>query len=313
MCIFPYSNDNKRYHTLNYHNLSIYGTKAYKAVIDAGFSCPNTDGTKGTGGCIYCRNGSGYFTARHSENISENIISQLKSEKERIYKKFPDAKIVAYFQANTNTYANAEVLRKIYYTALDYGVDGISIGTRADCLPDDVVELLSELSQKTKLTVELGLQTVHDRTAELINRCYSYEEFLQGYNKLRIAGIRTCLHIINGLPGESLEDMLITAKTVGKLCPDGLKIHLLHVNCDTALERMYLDGNYIPMEKEDYINLVVKQLEYIPQETVIERLTGDGDKRYLVAPKWSEDKISVLGGIDKLQKLNDTFQGKALL
>ncbi len=309
---FPFSLDNKRYHTLNFYNKNHFGKRVMKAVIDAGFTCPNADGTKGVGGCIYCRGGSGYFTARYSDNIYEDVTNQLKSEKERIYKKFPDSLIVAYFQANTNTYAPVSVLEKAYNAALDFGVAGISIGTRADCLSDEVMDLLKSIAQKTELTVELGLQTIHDKTAEIINRCYSYNEFLAGYEKLKKAGIRTCLHIINGLPGESYEDMIATAKEVGRLAPDGAKIHLLHINKDTVLEKMYLDGKYIPMKKEDYIKTVAEQLLYIPQTTVIERLTGDGDRRYLVAPLWSRDKISVLGGIDKLMAELDVWQGKEL-
>lgn len=309
---FKYSIENKLYHTLNYHNHAVYGAKAYKAVIDAGFTCPNIDGSKGTGGCIYCRGGSGYFTARYGGEIYQSVRKQLSAERERIYKKRPDSKIIAYFQSGTNTYAPIERLKQAYYAALDFGVDGISIGTRADCLDNEVIELLREINGKTELTVELGLQTVHDKTAEIINRCYDYRTFLDGYNRLKAAGIRICLHIINGLPGETKEDMLDTAKAVGELSPDGLKIHLLHINRDTPLEKMYLDGRYIPMEKEAYIDTVVRQLEYIPQSTVIERLTGDGDRRYLTAPLWSRDKISVLGGIDKLQRERGSYQGKML-
>lgn len=309
---FPFSDDNKRYHTLSYHNKTIYGAKAYKAVIEAGFTCPNIDGTKGRGGCIYCRSGSGYFTQKLSGSLYDSVYGQLCAEKRRIYEKHPDSKIIAYFQSNTNTYAPVAELCKAYSAALDFGADGISIGTRADCLDDEIIGLLCEINEKTRLTVELGLQTVHDRTAQIINRCYSFDEFLSGYNRLKASGIRTCLHIINGLPQESEEDMLATAKTVGALCPDGLKIHLLHINSGTALEKLYSDGKYAPMEKDEYIDIVVRQLEYIPQETVIERLTGDGDRRYLVAPLWSRDKISVLGGIDKLQRERDSYQGKAL-
>lgn len=309
---FPYSEDNKRYHTLSFYNKAIYGAKAYKAVIEAGFTCPNIDGTKGRGGCIYCRSGSGYFTQRLSGQLYDSVYGQLCAEKKRIYEKHPNSKIVAYFQSNTNTYAPIADLREAYRAALDFGADGISIGTRADCLGNDIMELLCSINEKTKLTVELGLQTVHDKTAQIINRCCGYDEFLQGYNRLKAAGIRICLHIINGLPQESAEDMLVTAKTVGTLNPDGIKIHLLHINRGTALEKLYDDGKYAPLEKDEYIDIVARQLEYIPQETVIERLTGDGDKRYLIAPLWSRDKISVLGGIDKLQRERESYQGKAL-
>ena len=307
--VFSYSLDNKRYHTLNFHNKTVYGGRVGKAVIDAGFTCPNKDGTKGTGGCIYCMDGSGYFTAAHGGNIYDSVQRQLSAEKERIFKKYPDSMIIAYFQAHTNTYAPVETLRIAFTAALDFGVTGISIGTRADCLPDDVIGLLSQLNSKTDLTVELGLQTVHDRTAAVINRCYDYREFLSGYEKLKSADIRTCLHIINGLPGETKDDMLDTAREVARLHPDAVKIHLLHVNRNTALERMYLGGEYSPLTRDEYIDIVISQLEYLPQDIVIERITGDADKKYLVAPKRSADKIAVLGGIDKQMKLRGTYQG----
>ena len=306
---FPYSLDNKRYHTLNYHNRTVCGGKVYKAVIDAGFTCPNKDGTKGTGGCIYCMSGSGYFTEKTDGSIYDSVKCQLAAERERIFKKHPDSLIVAYFQANTNTYAPTDILRSAYTAALDFGVYGISVGTRADCLPDDVIALLCDINSKTRLTVELGLQTVHDRTARLINRCYDYSEFLTGYSRLKKANIRTCLHLINGLPGETKSDMLETAREVARLAPDAVKLHLLHVNSGTELERLYLDCRYTPLTRDEYINIVISQLEYLPPDTVIERITGDADKKYLVAPKWSADKIAVLGGIDRQMKLRDTYQG----
>lgn len=307
---FPFSSDNKRYHTLSYHNITVYGGKVYKAVVDAGFTCPNKDGTKGKGGCIYCSGGSGYFTSAHQGGIEQSVIRQIEAEKERIAKKHPDSLIIAYFQANTNTYAPIETLRCAYYAALSCGVSGISVGTRADCLPDEVIELLAEIKRKTDLTVELGLQTIHDKTAEIINRCYCYDEFLEGYEKLKSKGIRTCIHIIDGLPGEDKEMMLSTAKEVARLHPDGVKIHLLHINKGTPLEKLYLEGKYTPMSREEYIDTVIQQLEYLPQDIVIERITGDADKKCLTAPLWSADKIAVLGGIDKEMKLRDTYQGK---
>ena len=306
---FIYSDDNKRYHTLNYYNRSSFNSKVFKAVIDAGFTCPNKDGTKGTGGCIYCMGGSGYFTEKSDGEIYDSVKRQLAAEKERIYKKHPDSLITAYFQANTNTYAPVAMLKEAYMAALDFGVHGISIGTRADCLPDDVIALLCDINSKTHLTVELGLQTVHDKTAQIINRCYSYDEFLEGYRKLQESGIRTCLHLIDGLPEESIFDMLETAKEVARLHPAAVKIHLLHINHGTALEQIYLSGNYSPLTRDEYIDTVISQLEYLPADIVIERITGDADKRCLVAPLWSADKIAVLGGIDRQMKLRDTYQG----
>ncbi|MGN1481079.1 TIGR01212 family radical SAM protein [Porcipelethomonas sp.] len=305
--MFKYTCDNKRYHTLAYHNKKMFRQKVYKAVIDAGFSCPNKDGSKGFGGCIFCDSGSGYFTA--SPEIS--VKSQLDSELKRIHQKYPEASAIAYFQANTNTYSDAYTLKKIYDPVIDYpGIIGISIGTRADCLPSDILDYLEELSHKTYLTVELGMQTVHEKTLTFINRGYSHDIFLKGYSELKKRNIRTCIHIINGLPGESEDMMLETAIQAGKLEPDALKIQLLHVISGTPLAKLYNDGMFPAMSKEQYINLTVKQLEYIPQETVIERITGDGDKRKLIAPLWSSDKISVLGGIDKRQAELDSWQGK---
>lgn len=306
---FIYSDDNKRYHTLNYYNKSSFNSKVFKAVIDAGFTCPNKDGTKGTGGCIYCMGGSGYFTEKSDGEIYDSVKRQLAAEKERIYKKHPDSLITAYFQANTNTYAPVATLKEAYRAALDFGVHGISIGTRADCLPDDVIALLCDINSKTHLTVELGLQTIHDKSAQIINRCYTYDEFLEGYRKLQEFGIRTCLHLIDGLPEESLSDMLKTAKEVARLHPAAVKIHLLHINHGTALERLFLSGGYVPLTRDEYIDIVISQLEYLPADIVIERITGDADKRCLAAPLWSADKIAVLGGIDRQMKLRDTYQG----
>lgn len=300
---FVYSDDNKRYHTLYYHDKHTYGKRVVKAVIDAGFTCPNIDGTKGTGGCIFCDGGSGYFTADPRLSVAE----QLEREKERIFRKYPDALITAYFQAHTNTYASAETLAKLYNEAVSAGADMIAIATRADCIDEEKAELIASLP--VPATVELGLQTVHDETAAKLNRCHNYAELLAGYNILRSHGIRICVHIINGLPGETREMMLETAKKLGALRPDAVKIHLLHVINGTVLHTMYERGEYTPMTKEDYIDTVVHQLGYLPPETVIERITGDGDKRTLIAPLWSRDKISVLGGIDKRMAELGIYQG----
>lgn len=301
---FIYSDDNKRYHTLSYHNKHTYGAKVHKAAIDAGFTCPNIDGSRGVGGCIYCSGGSGYFTAENSLSVT----AQFNAERERIRKKEPNARVIAYFQAHTNTYAPIERLRALFSEAVAAGAQGISIATRADCIDSKRVELIKSLP--VPVTVELGLQTVHDSTAALINRCHSFSEFLHGYNLLRTTGIRVCVHIINGLPTETEEMMLETAKALGKLRPDGVKIHLMHVIEGTWLAELYRNGEYTPLEKDKYIDIVIKQLELLPPETVIERITGDGDKKTLLAPLWSMDKISVLGGIDKRMAELSTWQGR---
>ena len=304
---FEFSCDNKRYHTLSYHNKQTFNVKIFKAVIDAGFTCPNKDGSKGIGGCIFCDGGSGYFTNSYLKSVEE----QIKMELKRIKKKKLNARAIAYFQANTNTYADVQKLKNIYLPVLSQpDVAGISIGTRADCLQPQILDFLEELSHKTYLTVELGMQTIHDNTLKLINRGYNHNEFLKGFFSLKKRNIRTCIHIINGLPGENIDMMLETARNVGKLEPDALKIQLLHVIKNTPLEEMYKNDMLNVMSKENYISTVVNQLEYIPPQTVIERITGDGNKDKLIAPLWSTDKISVLGGIDKLQADSDSWQGK---
>ena len=303
---FIYSSDNKRYHTLSYHNKQIYGEKIFKAVIDGGFTCPNKDGKVGCGGCIFCDDGSGYFT-----NGSLSIKEQVKGEIDRIRRKNPDAKAIAYFQSNTNTYAPVGKLKSIYEEALSCeGIVGISIGTRADCLPDDVLDYLEKLSKQTNLTVELGLQTVHNSTLDFVNRGYNHEDFCVGCNKLKQRNIRTCLHIINGLPFETPEMMLETAQKAAELCPDSVKIQMLHVIRGTKLHKMFEQNMFTLLTAEQYIDIVVHQLEFFSPETVIERITGDGDKSKLIAPLWSANKIAVLGGIDKHQAELDSYQGK---
>ena len=304
---FVFSCDNKRYHTLNYYNRTRFGHKIYKAVIDCGLTCPNIDGSKGTGGCIFCDGGSGYFTHPYAD-----ISGQLVLERERICKKYGDsAKFVAYFQANTNTYAPIATLKQYYKAALTFpNVCGISIGTRGDCLSNEIIDLLSEINSETALTVELGMQTCHDPTIKLINRCCTHDEFLEGFYKLKSAGIRTCLHIINGLPYETEEMMIQTAYELAKLAPEAVKIQMLHVIKGTELEKWYSEGRFRLLDRDKYIAIVVKQLELLPPQTVIERITGDGDKQKLIAPDWTRDKIAVLGGIDKRLAELDTWQGK---
>lgn len=303
---FKYSLDNKRYHTLNFYFKRVYGQKQYKAVIDCGMTCPNIDGTKGFGGCIFCDGGSGYFTKK---NIS--VTQQLTLEAERICRKNGNVPIIAYFQANTNTYASVEYLRKIYYEALKFpDISGISIGTRADCLPDDIIELLCEINTCTNLTVELGMQSVHENTIKKINRGYSHTEFIEGYEKLKRNGIRVCVHIINGLPDESAEMMIETARQTANLHPDGVKLQMLHIIKGTELGYIYESAPFPLLSRDEYIDIIVRQLELLPAETVIERITGDGDKSKLIAPLWSMDKIAVLGGIDKAMAEKNTWQGK---
>ncbi|MEG2212769.1 MAG: TIGR01212 family radical SAM protein, partial [Clostridiales bacterium] len=275
---FCYSDTNKRYHTLAYANKR-QGVTVYKAVIDAGFSCPNMDDRRGRGGCIYCAHGGGYFTA-----APLSVAEQIRRELLRIRRQHPQAQAIAYFQAYTNTYAPVERLRILYEEALaEEGIVGLSIATRADALPPEVVAYLATLRQQTRLTVELGLQTVHDQTAALIQRGHDFGQFRQAYRALKQQGIRVVVHLINGLPGENLQMMVQSARVVAALRPDGLKLHLLHVLQDTLLAEWYRQGCYQPLTLAEYVEIVIRQLELLPPETIIERITGDGDKAVLVA------------------------------
>lgn len=303
--MFEYTSDNKHYHTLNYENKIKYGEKIWKASVDGGFTCPNIDGKCGYGGCIFCDNGSGYFT-RNNISISEQILLETK----RIHKKNPDAKIIAYFQKNTNTYDTIENLRKKYYEALNMPyIIGLSIGTRADCIDSNIMELLKELNNKTNLTIELGLQSSNDETADFINRGYNFEKFKETYYKLRQNNIRTCIHIINGIPYETIDNMIQTAYDTGKLKPQGIKIQMLHIIKGTLLEKLYEKNKFNMLSLNDYAEITSEQLEYLPPETVVERITGDGDKDKLIAPFWSMDKKNVMNTIDKYMAKNNIWQG----
>lgn len=305
---FKYAFDkNKRYHTWNYYLRQKFGEKIFKVSLNAGFTCPNVDGTLGYGGCIYCsREGSGDFAG----NPNDNLRKQFDEIKDMMLKKWPNAKYIGYFQAFTNTYAPLEVLKERYETVLGFeDVIGLSISTRPDCLPDDVVDYLAELNERTNLWVELGLQTIHDETSDIINRGHTYQDFLDGFKKLKDRNIKTVVHIINGLPGEDKEMMMQTAKAVADMGADGIKIHLLHIIKDTPLRDFLNNGQIVPMEQEEYINLVCDQLEILPEEMVIHRLTGDGKRDELLAPLWSLKKWEVLNRIDDEMKKRGTFQG----
>ena len=308
MAKFKYAfDDNKRYHTWNYYLRNTFGEKIFKVSINAGFTCPNIDGKVGYGGCTYCsKEGSGDFAG----NPKDDLIKQFNEIKEMMLKKWPQAKYIGYFQAYTNTYAPLEVLKEKYETILEQDdVVGLSISTRPDCLDDDIVEYLSELNERTNLWVELGLQTIHDSTSKLINRGHDYKTFLEGVEKLKAKNIKTVVHIINGLPGEDYNMMMETAKAVADMNVHGIKIHLLHVIKDTPMEKMLEKNMMTLMTQEDYVNLVCDQLEILPPEMVIHRLTGDGKKEDLVGPLWSLKKWEVLNAIDDTLKARDSFQG----
>ena len=303
---FPYTLDNKRYHTWNYHLQRKFGCKVCKVALNGGFTCPNIDGSKGKGGCIYCLGGSGEFAG----DASHTILAQFDEVKERMSRKWSDAKYMPYFQVNTNTYAPASRLRALFEPVLAReNVVGLSVATRADCLENDVLEYLSELNDRTYLIVELGLQTVHDVTGALINRCHTYADFLDGYGKLKERGINVCVHLIDGLPGETRDMMLESAEKVAHLEPHCVKLHLLHVLKGTHLAEMYERGEFETMTLDEYVSVIVDQLELFSPETVIQRVTGDGGRNTLIAPKWSLKKFVVMNEIDKLMIKRDTYQG----
>ncbi len=302
---FKYSDDNKRYHTLYYHNKHTFGGRIFKAVLDGGFTCPNKDGACGFGGCSYCISGGSEFSGKGS------VKEQFEKEKERIFKKWGKVGLIPYFQSGTSTYAPLEKLKALFEEAVSFeGAVGLSVATRADCLDKDKINYLKELSKRTHLTVELGLQTTFDKTAEIINRGHSFEDFLSTYSLLKEKGIRICVHIINGLPFETKEMMIENARVLGRLKPDGMKIHLLHIMQGSRIAEDFKKGVFSEMTFEDYIDVVCRQLELLPAETVIERITGDGSKDKLIAPLWSKNKIAVLGTIDKTLFERNTFQGK---
>jgi len=298
----------KRYNTLDGFFKRKFGSKVAKITLNGGFSCPNRDGTKAYGGCIYC---SEKMSGDFAGNPSDSIRKQMDEGIERISTKWKNVKLMPYFQAGTNTYAPTEHLKLLYEEALAYeDVVGLSVATRPDCISDETLEYLSDVNKRTFLTVELGLQSVFDATGDIINRQTTYAEFLDCYNRLSNKGIAVCVHLINGLPGENREMMMESVRRVAELEPWSLKLHLLHVIKGTVCERMFLEGAFETFEKEDYVNLICDQLEIIHPDTVIQRLTGDGVREELVSPLWSIKKFEVLNAIDKELERRDSFQGK---
>ena len=281
-----------------------YGRKACKIPIDGGFTCPNRDGSRGVGGCTFCSaRGSGDFAA------SGSVTEQIEKGAAMMRKKWKDAALIPYFQAFTGTYAPIERLRELYEEALSHPqAEGLCIATRADCITDECAQYLRALSERTFLMVELGLQSASDETARRINRGHTFDEFLEGYHKLD--GIFRCVHLINGLPGESRADMCRTAERVAALEPDAVKIHLLHVLKGTPLAEEYLSGALTPMSREEYVATVCDQLELLPYDTVIERVTGDGAEEQLLAPEWSKRKLVVQNEIDKELYRRNSYQSK---
>lgn len=306
--MFKYSNSNKRYHTLDYYYKTKFNSKVSKISLNGGFTCPNKDGKVGIGGCIYCSKiGSGEYAG----DIKDDLITQFNNIKEIMTNKWPNSKFIGYFQANTNTYAPVEVLKEKYETILNQeNVIGLSLGTRPDAISDECLDYLEELNKRTFLTVELGLQTIHEETSNFINRCHTLECFNQMVNKLRKRNINVVVHIINGLPHETKEMMLETVKYLNTLDIQGIKIHMLSILKDTKLYDIYINEPFKLITRDEYIDIVCDQLELLRPEIVIHRITGDPKISDLIEPDWLIKKVTILNDIDKEMVRRDSYQGK---
>lgn len=305
---FLYSNNNKRYHTLDYYYKERFHSKVFKISLNAGFSCPNIDGTVGFGGCIYCsKTGSGEFAG----NKEDTLKRQFETVKEMMLKKWPSGKFIGYFQARTNTYADVNTLKNLYETVLSFdNVIGLNIATRPDAITEECLDYLTDLNQRTYLTIELGLQTINNATANLINRCHNLACFELMVKKLRQRNIDVVVHIINGLPYETKEDMLNTVKYLNELDIQGIKIHMLSILKGTPLEKLYQQTKFPVLNKKEYIDIVINQLELLRPEIVIHRITGDPKLDDLVEPEWLVKKFCVLNDIDKEMAKRNTYQGR---
>lgn len=298
----------KPYHSLDYMLQERFKEKVYKITLNGGMSCPNRDGTLGNRGCIFCSaGGSGDFAADPSQSVSAQIESQMSL----IQKKRPVQKFIAYFQAYTNTYAPVSYLRPLFFEAIRHpGVVALSIGTRPDCLGEDVLTLLSELNTIKPVWVELGLQTIHEKTASYIRRGYPLSCFEEAVTNLRKRNLEVIVHTILGLPGETNEDILETIEYLNHRDIQGIKLQLLHVLKGTDLAADYLAGKFSVYSMEEYLNLVMECLEHLSPDIVVHRLTGDGPKDLLIAPGWSSAKKTVLNTLHHQCKINGVYQGK---
>lgn len=308
MNTIPLDFSGKPYRSLDYHLRKRFGEKIYKVSLNGGMTCPNRDGKLGNRGCIFCsQGGSGDFAGDKNLSITE----QIGEQKQRIVRKFPAQRFIAYFQAYTNTYASPDYLEKIFMEAIRHpDIAGLSIGTRPDCLPRETLALLDKLNKIKPVTVELGLQTVHERTAAFIRRGYSLSCFEDAVKKLRQLELETVVHTILGLPGESPEDMLATMSYLNGCDIQRVKLQLLHVLKDTDLADYYYETGFHVLEEDEYVDLIVRCLEHLSPQITIHRLTGDGPHELLIAPLWSCRKRAVLNHIHREMNLRGTWQGR---
>lgn len=301
--MFKNSLDNKRYYTLNCFYRRKFNSKVFKVPLDAGMSCPNKINSTG---CIFCKGGSSANITDKRKSIKEQFIENIKT----LEMKWPNSLYIPYFQAGTNTYGKLEDLKELFESLLNYPkVVGLSIATRPDSISNEMLDYLEELNKKTFLTIELGLQSSNDETLKYINRGHDAKCFKDMVEKLHERGIFVVAHIINGLPYEAEEDMLNTIKFLNKLNIEGIKIHMLYIEKDTPIYERYLKENFHILDKEEYIDIVIKELELLDESVVIERITGDPIKEELVTPIWLLKKFCVLNDIDKEMVKRDTYQG----
>lgn len=303
--MFKYTLDNKRYHTLNYYYKNKYGKKTFKVSLNGNFSCPNKE--KNGHGCIFCsRLGSGDFAG----DKNKDLITQFNEVKKIMEKKWPDSYYIGYFQANTNTYAPVDILKEKYEKILNLpNVVGLNIATRSDAISKDCYDYLEELNKKTDLTIELGLQSIHKKTLKFINRGHDLQNFEKAVKELQKRHIKVVVHIINGLPGETKEDMIETVKYLNDIKIDGIKIHMLHIIKNTDLADYYQKNKFHILTKDEYIDIVINQLELLDPKIVIHRITGDPKKEDLIEPTWLLKKFCVLNDIDKEMVHRNTYQG----
>ncbi len=304
--MFKNTLDNKRYYTLNCFYRKKFKNKVFKVPLDTHMSCPNKqDGV----GCIYCEDNSKANITDRNKSIEEQFLENIKT----LEKKWPNSYYIPYFQAGTNTYAKVDELKNLFEKLLDYPkVVGLSIATRCDCLNNDVLDYLSDLNKRTFLTIEMGLQSSNNETLKLINRGHTKEDFVIGVKKLKERNIFVCAHIINGLINDDINDMVNTAKLLNDIGVDAVKIHMLYIAKGTKLDSLYKSKPFHVLSKEEYTNIVIKQLEYLNEDIVIERITGDPIKETLVEPTWLLKKFCVLNDIDKEMVKRNTYQGKCV-
>lgn len=304
--VFLYSFDNKRYHTLNYYFKTKYGKKVFKVSLNPGFGCPNI---KHGHGCIFCSHDSGDFAG----DPKDSLVVQFQKVKTMMEQKWPDSFYIAYFQAGTNTYAPLDTLKTCYESVLRLpNVVGLNIATRSDAITEEVYDYLEDLNQRTDLTIELGLQSIHEKSLKLIHRGHTLENFVSCVNELKKRKINVVVHIINGLPYETKKDMIQTVQFLNSLQIDGIKIHMLHILNHTPLATLYEKEQFPILTKEEYIDIVCEQLRYLSPTIVIHRITGDPTQEELIAPTWLLKKFCVLNDIDKEMKRRDIYQGDLL-